>query len=148
MAFYRSLLSRLFGEEPEEKAAAPAEQAPPPEPEPPPPSRELQLAPDHAVHQLWEMRVGEKGWLSKPLLRLEERPDLPPVLTGNEPQQELLRLQMTVNSTANERLRQIQRRDGESSPPDLDAHVVAFISANGLAAWLMAYPPEIGRAHV
>ena len=76
MAFYRSLLSRLFGEEPEEKAAAPAEQAPPPEPEPPPPSRELQLAPDHAVHQLWEMRVGEKGWLSKPLLRLEERPDL------------------------------------------------------------------------
>lgn len=144
MAFYRSLLSRLFGEEPEEKAAAPAEQAPPPEPEPPPPSRELQFAPDHAVHQLWEMRVGEKGWLSRPLLRLEERPDLPLVLTGNESQQELLRLQMTVNSTANERLRQIQRRDGESSPPDLDAHVVAFISANGLAAWLMAYPP-VGR---
>ena len=152
IAFYHSLLTRLFGGEPEENEKTAAEQIPPPEPEPPPPVREISISQDHAIRKLWTARVQQKGWLPQPVLRLAERPDLPAVLSEDEAQRELLRLQMTVNSTANERLRKSQPQNpANKPPPDLGAQVVVFTALNGLAAWLVVYPPvgegaELDRA--
>ena len=151
IAFYRSLLSRLFGEEPEasdESQEAVQEQTPQPEQNPPPPPRELQLSQDHAIRQLWSLRAHPSGWLPQPALSLAERPDLPALLSDGEIQRELARLQITVTASANERLRQVRSKSaspaspGEAPPlPDLDAQVMVFTAANGLAAWLMVYPP-------
>jgi len=154
IAFYRSFFNRLFGDEPEEEKnqsleqASQQEQQPEPEPEPPPPPRDLHFPSTHAIHQLWNIRSRQAGWLPEPALSLDEQPDLPPLLSDNEAQRELSRLQTAVNSTASERLRQIQARKappaaegGEPILPDLDAQVVVFTAAGGLAAWLLVYPP-------
>lgn len=155
IAFYRSLLSRLFGEEPEEsdesREGAEQEQALQPEMKPPPPPRELQLSQDHALRQLWSLRAHHAGWLPQPALSLAERPDLPALLSDAEIQRELARLQITVTASANERLRQTRSKSvspasaGAAPPlPDLDAQVMVFTAASGMAAWLMVYPP-VGR---
>ena len=157
IAFYHSLLSRLFGQEPEETAAA--DQAPQPaldqeisQPDP----RELHLDQDHPIFRLWSIRVRQTQWLPQPLLLLAERPDLPEVLTDEELQKELARLRGVLSASADSRLRQLALPEpaGEGEPPpdpDLDAQTVVFTAANGLAAWLLVYPPsgqgqEVNRA--
>ncbi|MDE7262178.1 MAG: FapA family protein, partial [Oscillospiraceae bacterium] len=145
IAFYHSLLSRLFGEEPEETEETPPEQVIQPEPEPPPPSRELQLSQDHPLVRLWDFHVQETGFLPQPALSLDECPDFPALLSEKDIRRELVRLQMTVNSSANERLRQLKPKkgaSGEEEIPDLDAKVVFYTAANNLLAWLMVYPPS------
>ncbi|MDE7261544.1 MAG: FapA family protein [Oscillospiraceae bacterium] len=154
IAFYHSLISKLFGNEPKEaEEAGPPVQAAPEEVSPA--SHELHLSQDHAIHRLWSLRVQQAGWLPQPALCLVEQPGLKALLPEGEIQRELPRLQMTVNSSANSRLRQIQPKGtgatGESEPPDLDAQAVVFIASSGLAAWLLAYPPvgqgaELDRA--
>jgi len=165
IAFYRSLFTRLFGEEPEEEKNNSAEQtsqqeqAPEPEPEPPPPPRDLLFPSTHAIHQLWNIRSRQAGWLPEPALSLEEQPDLPALLSDDEAQRELRRLQTVVNSTASERLRLIQIKQqaapkaatvlaaagseprAEPPLPDMDAQVVVFTAASGLVAWVLVYPP-------
>lgn len=152
MAFYHSLLSRLFGGDPAEEASPPEQavdaeipQAPTPDP------RLLQLPPDHVVYRLWDLRVRQKGWLPQPAFRLAERPDLPPVMDDEEIRKELLRLQLAVNSSANSRLMELGAPKapvgdgGEPAVPDLDAQAVVFTTLSGMAAWLLIYPPR-GRA--
>lgn len=149
MAFYHSLLSRLFGGDPAEEASPPEQavdaeipQAPTPDP------RLLQLPPDHVVYRLWDLRVRQKGWLPQPAFRLAERPDLPPALDDEEVRKELLRLQLAVNSSANSRLMELGAPKapagdgGEPAVPDLDAQAVVFTTLSGMAAWLLIYPPS------
>ena len=147
MAFYHSLLSRLFGEEPAEEAVPDRETSPESSQAPPPDPRLLQLPPDHVIYRLWDIRVRQKGWLPQPALCLAERPDLPPALDGEEIRKELLRLQLAVNSSANSRLMELGSPEepagegGDPPWPDLDAQAVVFTAASGMAAWLLVYPP-------
>lgn len=129
-----SFFSRFFAGKPEEEERPEQPELPEETPPPAPPPNELQLASDHSLYRLWERYCQQTGWSYWPVLRLELPPDLE--LSEEELQKELLRLQMTVNSTANSRLRQFQE-----GPPDLDAQAAVFLSSSGLAAWLLVYPP-------
>lgn len=144
-----SLFSRLFGAKPGEPEETEPERPPVPEPPPaqPPPQCELLLPPEHSMHRLWSAYCQQAGWIPQPVLRL----DLPPggVMSHQDTQKELARLQMTVNSTANGRLRQLKPKpkkgapEGEPPPPppDLDAQAVVFTSSSLLTSWLLVYPP-------
>ena len=158
MANKNPLLSWLFGAGPEEEAEAPATQAETPDqPETPPQSDNaadpfrLTLAPDHAVNKLWRLWTGQAGRQSPPSFRFED-PE-----KGNEPipaaqaKQELARLLLTVNASANQRLGKVQpkKKDkapvGEDTPPPaLDAQTVVFVTNDRLTAWVFAYPPVGG----
>ena len=157
MAGKNPLLSWLFGDRPEEEpgeeqaAARPqAEEAAPG----PPPSRQeadpfrLVLPPDHAVNRLARLRQEETGERTAPLFRFEG-PDGEEAMPPGQARQELARLLLTVNASANQRLGRAQpkaRRKGEDPPPppSLDAQAVAFVSNDRLTAWVFAYPPVGG----
>lgn len=136
------LLSKLFGkrkdqEEPENEIPAPA---PPPPPQPqPPPKPELSLPPDHPLNSLWSLYSQDRRGLPAPCLRLD----------GQElAKDEVLQLQILVNTTAKRRLEMARPKAGpgneEEPPPELDALAVAFASKSGLSAWLLVYPPVGG----
>lgn len=140
-------LSHLFKDEPKQEAPAPAP-APEPVPEPaaaPPPEPILRLPPEHALNQLWALRRRQKGVCPAPLLRLYEPGD-PLPLTAAEERQELLRLQMQVNASANRRLELAVPKAGKDlqtppPPPSLDALPVVILSSSQLTAWVLVYPP-------
>ena len=109
MEFKNSFLARLFGtkeetvdetEETEELAAQPEEE---PRQEGPPRHR-LELPQGHALTKLWSVYMEQTGWQPAPELALEGPSD--PFLPDAEAKTELLRLQMTVNASANERFEQ------------------------------------------
>ena len=137
IAFYRTLLSRLFGDEPEKETQEAQEEAPQQQdPGPPPPApRELTLSQDHPVCQLWSIHAFTAKRLPQPRLCLTDPPDLP--LDDQEAEKELARLQSAVTDSAGRRLALLD--SGRAS--DLDAQVVVFTAAGGLAAWLLVYPP-------
>lgn len=147
MALKNSFLSRLFGMAPETKEAEheemPAAAVPEPKEEPRRESRrdqpaasapELELAPEHALHRLWALRLEQAGWLPSPKLCLES---LPP----EEAEKELPRLRMMVTTTANQRMAKTLPKGEDSPPPNMDAQVVVFLSRDQQAAWVLAYPP-------
>lgn len=151
MDFNNSFLAWLFGTRPTEtEQEEDTLEFPPEEREEktePDSRHELTLPQGHAIHRLWSLRSELTGWLPKPALYLEG--PLDPLMPEQEARQELLRLQMFVNSTANERMNQIKSQTqaqgaDQSTLPDLDADAVVFLSKDGLTAWLLVYPP-VGR---
>lgn len=159
MDFSNSFLAWLFGSKQTETEQE--ENLPEPSPDSSPEEREeareekpqsdarheLTLPQSHAIYRLWSLRTEQAGWLPQPTLYLEEPSD--PLMPDQEANQELLRLQMFVNSTANERVNRLrtqsQAKNAEQSTlPDLDAHAAVFLSKDSLTAWLLVYPP-VGR---
>ena len=144
IAFYRTLLSRLFGDEPEKEPQEAQEETPQQQdPGPPPPApRELTLSQDHPVCQLWSIHAFTAKRLPQPRLCLTDPPDLP--LDDQEAEKELARLQSAVTDSAGRRLALLD--SGRAS--DLDAQAVVFTAAGGMAAWLLVYPPAGQGAEV
>lgn len=159
MANKNPLSSWLFGAEPEESAEAPAKQAEAPiVPEAPPPKDSaadpfrLSLARDHAVNKLWRLWTEQAGRQYPPSFCFKDPEG------GNEPipaaqaKQELARLLLVVNASANQRLGKVQPKKtdktpegkGPPPPPVLDAQAVAFVTNDRLTAWVFAYPPVGG----
>ena len=160
MAGKNPLLSWLFGSPPEEEPeedrapAEPQETAAPPRQEADP--FRLDLPPDHAVNQLSRLWREQTGGYSPPSFRLQG-PEGQEVLPAAQARQEVARLLLTVNATANQRWNKIHPKnqsapkEGERPLPDLDAQAVAFVSNDRLTAWVFAYPPvgegrELDRA--
>ena len=143
IAFYRTLLSRLFGDEPEKETQEAQEAPPQQDAGPPPPApRELALPQDHPICQLWSLHAFTAKRLPQPRLCLTDPPDLP--LDDQEAEKELARLQSAVADSAGSRLALLD--SGRAS--DLDAQVVVFTAASGMAAWLLVYPPAGQGAEV
>lgn len=162
MAGKNPLLSWLFGSEPEEDPEEEAPVQPQVKAAPPPPQEadpfRLSLPPDHAVHQLYRLWRERTGSYSPPSFRLQG-PDGKDVMPASQTKQELARLLLTVNATANQRWNKVHPKDrkagreGEepSPPPNLDAQAAVFVSNDRLTAWVFAYPPvgegrELDRA--
>lgn len=155
MEFNNSFLDWLFGSR---QAEAEPEQEELPEPPPeeqeeqsPPPAVDgrhgLTLPHGHAIYRLWSLRSEQAGWLPQPALYLEGPSD--PPMPDQEAKQELLRLQMFINSTANDRVNQLKTQSQakgaeQAALPDLDARVTVFLAKDCLTAWLLVYPP-VGR---
>lgn len=148
MDFKNSFLAQLFGakeepaDEPEEELSSQPEEPPRPEERP---RHRLELPQGHSLLKLWSVYMEQTGWQPAPDLALEGPSD--PILPDAAAKTELLRLQMTVNSSANERFEQLRTQqkaeeDGEqTSLPDLDARVTVFLSRDCMTAWLLVYPP-------
>ncbi|MBD5162194.1 MAG: DUF342 domain-containing protein [Oscillibacter sp.] len=152
MEFKNSFLSRLFGSReqaedvPEEtEAGGPLPVQPPEEDQPQEqPRHRLNLPPEHSLRKLWALYTEQTGWYYEPELVLEGPSD--PPMPDREGSAELLRLQMFVNSSANERINRIlaqqkQTEEEQTSLPDLDAQVTVFLSRDCMTAWLLVYPP-------
>lgn len=160
------------GEEPEEA------QEPMPEPpeevrQPPTPAGDhlqMDLPPDHAVYKLHALRREQAGSLPRPRFsfHIDEKTQLLPESAASR---ELARLKLSVNASANARLKEAQPppaakplgskppaakpsegRQPEGEPPEdeppeeppapeLDAMVVAFVATDAMSAWVYAYPP-------
>ena len=150
MAGKKPLLSWLFGPGPEEEPKKEQtlsqlqEEAAPPAPVPKPeadPFR-LGLAPDHAINKLSRLWREQTGWQAAPRFRFEE-PDGADVIPAGQAKQELARLLLTVNASANQRLNKVVPK-GKGAPkkgeepvlPNLDAQAVAFVSNDRLTAWV------------
>lgn len=108
----------------------------------------LELPPEHAVHKLYALWREQSGWQLPPRFSFagtgEEQP-LPEAAAARE----LARLKLSVNASANKRLKAIlpPSRGGpaeEAPAPDLDAAVEVFVTADAMSAWVYAYPP-VGR---
>ena len=156
MANKNPLLSWLRGEHREEESQAPVQQAETPAQAEAPPAKDkldpfrLELSPDHAVNKLYRLWKEQAGWQTAPYFRFEG-PDGEDVMAAGQAKQELARLLLTVNASANQRLGRVQPKDkgkaaaeeGEEPPPppSLDAQAVAFVSNDRLTAWVFAYPP-------
>ena len=160
MAGKNPLLSWLFGSPPEEEPEedqAPAERqetAAPPRQEADP--FRLDLPPDHAVNRLSRLWRERTGRYSPPSFRLQGA-EGQAVIPAAQARQEVARLLLTVNATANQRWNKIHPKnqsapkEGERPLPSLDAQAVAFVSNDRLTAWVFAYPPvgegrELDRA--
>lgn len=144
MALRNLWLSRLLGSESEETKeegtvstqAVPEQKAPPKEPT----RHTLELHPEHSLNKLWEIRNEQVGSLSEPMLCLEGPSDSP--MPDDVAKKELFRLLMTVNVSANRRLKDFEEKSEElSETPDLDAEVMVFIAQDELTAWILIYPP-------
>lgn len=116
---------------------------------------QLDLADDHALHQLYFLWCKQAHRAPRPLLRL----DGPDALSPEETKRELARLQKELTTAAASRLKEAtprpkkdtagkeeddkNRQDGDTQAemPSLDALPFLFISADRMAAWLMVFPP-------
>lgn len=154
MAEKKTLLSRLFGSRPEKQPqeeqvpaqsqtdAVQVSSAPTAEIDP----FCLNLSPGHAVYKLSALWREQAGWQPAPSFRLQG-PEGANVIPTAQAKQELARLLLTVNATANQRLSRavpkgkLQKDEKPPPPPDLDAQAVAFVSNDRLTAWVFAYPP-------
>lgn len=152
MEFKNSFLSRLFGTREEAEAVQEEKEAGEPLPVRPPeedepleqPRHRLDLPPEHSLRKLWTLYNEQTSWYAVPELVLEGPSD--PPMPDREGIAELLRLQMFVNSSANERVMRIQAQqeqteEGQTSLPDLDAQVTVFLSKDCMNVWLLVYPP-------
>lgn len=135
--------ARTQREDPERTAPPPA----PPPPQEADPFR-LNLPPDHAVNKLWRLWKEEAGWHSSPVFRFEGPKGETDILPDKQAKQELARLTLSLNSSANQRLNRVLPKEkrkeagGETPPrPDLDAQAVVFVTNDRLTAWVFAFPP-------
>ncbi len=160
MAKKNSLLPWLFGnhrnkEAQQSQKSEPRLQAPVQDPPPAPPKPEsfrLELPPNHAINKLWKLWREEVGKQPAPSFRFETADGNGEVLAAAQAKQELARLLLTVNASANQRLNKLvpkgngnpQKGDGPPPVPELDAGVVAFVTNDRLTAWVFAYPPSGG----
>lgn len=156
MASRNPLLSWLFGSGQDEEPKAPAKQAKtpvPPEASPPKDVTDpfqLTLSQDHAVNRLWRLWTRQAGRQSPPSFRLEDPMEESEPIPAAQAKQELARLLLTVNVSANQRLGKVRPEktskasEGEEAPPDLDAQAVVFLTNDRLTAWVFAYPPVGG----
>ena len=131
----------------------PEETAPPPEEEPmfQPPSASpadpflMELPAEHAVHKLFSLWREQAGWQPAPRFSFEVEEEQQ-LLPESAAARELARLKLSVNSSANKRLKMLLPPKGneaveEAPEPNLDAHVEVFITADAMSAWVYAYPP-------
>lgn len=157
MASKNPLLSWLFGSGQEEETKASAEQAKIPVPPETPPPRDtsdsfrLALPPDHAVNKLWRLWTEQAGRQCPPSFRFEDPMAETEPIPAAQAKQELARLLLTVNLSANKRLEKARPEKtgkaskGEEPPsPALDAQAVAFVTNDRLTAWVFAFPPVGG----
>lgn len=152
MEFKNSFLSWLFRtkldedeeEQPEIISSQPAEGEAQPEKDP---RHTLELPHGHALNKLWAIYYEQSGGCHTPELALEGKGD--PLLPEDEAIGELMRLRITVNTSANKRFELLQKQaeeegaeeDGKTSLPDLDAQAVVFLARDCLTAWVLVYPP-------
>lgn len=108
MANKNPLLAWLFGAGPKEETEAPAKQAetpvlsetPPPKDNVTDPFR-LTLASDHAVNKLWRLWTEQAGRQCPPSFRFEDLEGENEPIPAAQAKQELARLLLTVNASAN-----------------------------------------------
>ena len=111
---------------------------------------QLTLPRDHAVYRLLRLWQDEAGRQPSPRFSLRGPEDNGEAVGAAQAKQELARLLLTVNASANQRLGKAvpgkNEKAGEDppAPPKLDACAVAVVSASRLAAWVFAYPPVGG----
>lgn len=154
MANKNPLLAWLFGAGPKEETEAPVKQAetpvlsetPPPKDSVTDPFR-LTLASDHPVNKLWRLWTEQAGRQYPPSFRFEDSEGENEPIPAAQAKQELARLLLTVNASANQRLGKVQPKktgkalEGPAPPPTLDAQAVVFVTNDRLTAWVFAYPP-------
>ncbi|MCI8878794.1 MAG: DUF342 domain-containing protein [Oscillospiraceae bacterium] len=167
MSLKDRLAELLFGakqQEETETEAAPAQEEPAaaetPEfltPSGPSPTL-LELPQEHAIHQLYNLRRKESGYLPAPRLCLDEDG----ALSEEIARRELSRLRTVVTSQCSARLKQLNRKGrpqgkadkkkeamaDEPPPVVLDALPCFFLSADKLWAWVFVLPPAGGGAEL
>lgn len=159
MSIKEKIASILFGQQPQK-----------PEEEPPRPQVEQQeqtsseipafaqedpsiikLAGEHPLHQLYNQRRREKGWLPAPRLCMDEDGVLPEELIRKEKP----RLEAALKNVCNFRLKSIksagnkkkkdkkgeEESEEDTTPTGLDAFPWFFISSDKLYAWALVLPP-------
>ena len=113
----------------------------------------LELAPEHPIHLLHDLRRKESGYLPSPWLCLDKEGVLPAEVVKRENQ----RLKNFVTSVCNTRLKEVNGKrvgkknqkkkseeETEEGPPPLDALPCFFLSADKLYAWVLVLPPVRG----
>ena len=142
-------LRRLLREEhPEEEPEESMDEAPESEQRPDGPKPDpflLELPLEHAVHKLCSLWREQSGWQPGPRFSFAGQGE-GQILPEAAAARELARLKLSVNSSANKRLKAIlppsKAEPTEEVPvPDLDASVEVFVTADAMSAWLYAYPP-------
>ena len=152
MANKNPLLSWLFGSGREGEPEVPVKQTEAPvQPETPPAvtaPTQLAPAPDHTVNKLWQLWTEQAGPQCPPSFCLEDPEGESEPIPAAQVQQELARLLLTVNVSANQRLEKARPKEtgteAEGLSPALDAQAVAFVASDQLTAWVFAYPPVGG----
>lgn len=116
------------------------------------------LPPEHAVHKLYNQWREQSGWQPSPHFSFETEGETQ-LMPESTLSRELARLKLSVNASANARLKLAQPPQKEerlpqgayTPPPEeeqkpppvptLDAMVVVFVSADAMSAWVYVYPP-------
>lgn len=106
-----------------------------------PPSKEeehmIKLAADHPLNRLHALRGSEKkGKMPPPRICVDEKGVLPEDLAKKETP----RLRQALTAASLSRLNKAKPRK-DNPPPDLDAEVWFYLSADKLAAWMLVFPP-------
>jgi len=101
----------------------------------------MELPREHAVHKLYALWREKAGWQPEPRFTFREAGEAQ-LMPESAATRELARLKLSVNASANARLKQVQPTTEEKHPvPDLDALVVVFVATDAMSAWVYAYPP-------
>lgn len=104
----------------------------------------MELPADHAVHKLFSLWREQAGWQPAPRFSFEGEGEVQ-LLPESAAARELARLKLSVNASANKRLKTILPPPGDSAEevpaPDLDALAVVFVTADAMSAWVYVYPP-------
>lgn len=107
----------------------------------------LELPPEHPLNLLWSLWAQCPGpEPPRPKLCLEEvlpRPGDPqtPLLTAAGAHRELSRLERQAAGAAQGRLAQLKPAE-DGTPPDLDAEVQVYLTADCMTAWVLCCPPS------
>ena len=116
--------------------------------EPPADPFELEIPIDHPLQQLWRLRRDEAGWSPSPSLRLEAPDAAEPPFTPETAAAEQTGVKLAVNSSAKARLGAALPKTEDAPPVSLNAQVMVYTARSGLSAWVLAYPPVGGGAHI
>lgn len=106
-----------------------------------PPAKEeehvIKLPADHPLNRLHALRTSEKkGKIPAPRICLDEEGVLPEGLAKKE----MARLRQALTAASLSRLNKAKPRK-DNPPPDLDAELWFYLSADKLAAWMLVFPP-------
>ena len=144
--FLTWLRGLLREEAPEEDAPSPETQPALQQPSAPPANPFLlEVPPEHAVHKLCSLWREQSGWQPGPQFSFAGEGEAQP-FPESAAAREVARLKLSVNASANKRLKSIlppsKSKPAEEPPaPDLDAQVEVFVTADAMSAWIYAYPP-------
>lgn len=149
--FWTWLRSLVWDDPHEEESALPEQPELPEQPDPVSSGDPflLELPPGHAVHKLSSLWREQSGWQPAPCFSFSGA-DGTHILPSADASRALARLKLSVNASANKRLKAIlpqskgQAEKEKPPAPDLDACVEVFVTADGMSAWVYAYPP-VGR---